>query len=262
MNGISLDRAYSDLFSPDEATLVGRFLDDPIPLRARQRFVRARETLTHSAYLVDGFVGRYRSDWTGRRQFLALQIPGDFIDLPSYMLGRLDHDLDSFTAATICRMPHEKFTALRQAAPDTYDKLWRISLIDAAIHRYWAFRVGRLVGRARIANLFAEIFVRQFSRGLCDQDRFPLLITQNDLAEACGMTPVHANRMLGELRAEGICSLINREVVLHDFPAMVKTGQFEWDYLFLPPDIEAEVQRLCGRSTAPARRSQAICRML
>lgn len=256
MKTIRIDQAYPEVFDAESAAVLADGFDPPVVFRPRQRIVEAQTALTDAAYLSSGFVGRYRSDALGRRQFLAIQIPGDFIDLPSYRLGYLDHDIDSFTAAVIRRMPHTAIDALRADQPEIYRHLWRISLVDAAIQRYWAFRIGRLMGRSRIANLFAEIFLRQFARNLCGPDRCPMPITQAEIGDACGMTGVHVNRMLGELRDEGICKLAAGSLEIHDLPGLVRVGQFEWDYLYLSPTKEAEFVQIA--LTPDAQRKRAL----
>lgn len=250
-------QAYPDLFTAAEGDLLASLQETPLRFRPCQRLVRACEPLDHVFYLAEGYVGRYRADLLGRRQFLALQIPGDFIDLPSYALGWLDHDIDSFGPAVVHPVPHRSVTMLRLTRPDMGDKLWRITLIDAAIQRYWIFRIGRLMGRARLANFFAETLVRHYARGLCGLDGCPLPINQTDLAEACGMTPVHANRMMGELRAEGICDFVQGEIRVRDLRALFHTGQFDWDYLYLPPRIERTLAIATGRGTMPEKPAPA-----
>lgn len=252
MPGIDLCRAYPQLFTPAEADLV-TFLQGPATkVRSRHKLAQAGVSVTCCSYLLEGFAGRYRADHQGRRQLLALLIPGDFIDLPTCRLGHGDHEIEAFATATVSSLPHAAISALRQDAPDLYDKLWQVSLLDAAVERYWTFRNGRLTGRARIANLFAETLVRQHARGLCGLDGCPLPISQTDLAEACGMTPVHANRMLGELRQERICLFLDGRVEVMDLTRLFRQAQFDWDYLYLPPALDARLAEI-ARGDAPVR---------
>ncbi|MDO5705751.1 MAG: Crp/Fnr family transcriptional regulator [Paracoccus sp. (in: a-proteobacteria)] len=251
MGEILLHQAYPGLFTPVETGIFFARQLPPLRFGARQRVVRANEQVSQAVYLTDGYVGRYRTDQLGRRQFLALQIPGDFIDLPSYTLGHLDHDIDSFSTVTVRPLPHAAIRQLQENHPEYGNKLWRITLIDAAVQRYWVFRIGRLMGRARLANLFAEILVRHFARGLSGVDGCPLPINQTDLAEACGITPVHANRMMGELRAEGICDFAHGQLRVRHFERLVQVGQFEWDYLYLPPETDRALAALAGTAGSP-----------
>lgn len=252
MLDMQLDRAYRDVFDCVDAEMLSRLLGEAQVLGPRQRLVRANVPLTQSYYLTDGFIGRTRIDRSGRRQFLALQVPGDYIDLPAFVLHRLDHDLYTISEAAVRPTQHSDLIALRDINPALFQKLWRISMIDASIHRYWIFRVGRLSGRARIANFFCEVLVRLYARGLGTLHRFALPLTQTDIAEICGITAVHANRLIAELRAEGTCAMAGGEVVVSDPAALIRAGQFTWDYLYLPDEVESELRHLLGMKRARA----------
>ena len=159
------------------------------------------------------------------------------------MLGRLDHDIDSINSVRTQSISHDQLRTLESSSPQLMCRLWQLTLLDSAISRYWIFRIGRLPGLARIANFFCEMLVRQYVRGLCGTDRFELPLTQSDLGEACGMTPVHANRMIGELRAEGICNFMDGAVEVGDFAGLFRMGQYSWDYLYLPDAVGADLRR-------------------
>lgn len=247
--GLTLDRAYPNIFTPAEGLMLSALQDPPETWGARQRLVRANVPLSDSVYLTKGFLGRYCLDRQGLRQFVGLQIPGDYVDLPAYMLGHLDHDIDAINDVVGRRTPHENFRILRAQEPDIFEKLWRISLIDASIQRYGSFRLGRLPGRARVANFFCEMLVRLYARGLCKIDRFKLPLSQADLGEVCGMTAVHANRMVGELRDEGICTFAAGEVRVSNLKQMFRFAHFSTDYLYLPAEVE---QELAARMAVPA----------
>ena len=250
MTELTLDRAWPCIFTPCDAQKVASIQLAPETWAARQPLVHASVPLSSSLYLEHGLLGRYRTDRLGRRQFLSLQIPGDYVDLPAYMLGHLDHNLEAISEAVVRRTPHDAVHTLRQQEPDLFQKLWKISLIDASIDRYWTFRVGRLVGRARVANFFCEMLLRFYARGLCDFDGFRLQVTQVDLAEICGMTPVHVNRLMAELRDEGICTFSQGHLRITNLPDLFQTGQYSWDYLYLDPETDHEIRK---RVTATRR---------
>lgn len=229
-------------------------MQGPPEVRApRSRLAAAHLPLDKSYYLCSGFVGRTRMDRSGRRQYVALQIAGDYIDLPAFTLEKLEHDLESVTEVAVRPTPHRSLSALRATEPELFHKLWRISLVDGAIHRYWIFRIGRLAGRARVANFFCEMYVRLHARGLGTLDGFSLPLTQTDVAEICGITPVHANRLIAELRGEGACDFAGGEVRVTDPGLMFRVGQFSWDYLYLPPEVDRAWGQLLGLRPARAQ---------
>lgn len=241
MTELTLDRAYSNLFTPAEGQLLSAIQDPSEIWEAGHRLVEATVPLSTSIYLAQGFLGRYCTDSRERRQFVGLQIPGDYVDLPAYMLGYLDHDIDTISDVAIRRTPHDNIRALSAEKPDTFQKLWRISMIDASIHRYWAFRLGRLAGRARIASFLCEMLARLYARGLCTLDHFKLPLTQNELGEVCGMTGIHVNRLLAELREDGICTFSGGEVRVMDLARILRVAHFSAHYLYLPPKVEQEL---------------------
>jgi CRP-like cAMP-binding protein len=241
MAELKLDCVYPDLFTPAEGGLLSAIQDPPELWEAGQRLIQATVPLSASIYLTQGFLGRFCTDNRGQRQFLGLQIPGDYVDLPAYMLGYLDHDIDTIGNVVIRRTPHKEIRALSTRKPNTFQKLWQISLIDASIHRYWAFRLGRLGGRARIANFLCEMLVRLYARGLCEIDRFKLPLIQSELGEICGMSGIHTNRMLAELREEGICIFVGGEVRVMNLAQMFRVAHFSAHHLYLPPEVEQEL---------------------
>lgn len=93
------------------------------------------------------------------------------------------------------------------------------------------------------------MLVRLYARGLCRIDRFKLPLTQGDLAEVCGMTAVHANRLLCELRDEGICTFTEGEVRVPDLAQMFRAAHFTTHHLYLPPEVEQDLA---------ARRAEAV----
>lgn len=252
MADMSLERAYPGLFDHREANCLHALQGKPEAHGPRARIVECGQAQTRSLYLCRGFVGRTRMDRSGKRQFLALQIAGDFIDLQAFVLERLDHDIHAIGEVVVRPSPHASLRQLSATDSELMQKLWRVSLIDAAIHRYWIFRLGRLSGRARLANFFSEMLVRLYARGLGTLTRYHLPLTQTDIAEICGMTPVHANRLIGELRAEGTCDFLNGEVLVSDPAQLLRAGQFSWDYLFLHASLDEELRRLLKPQKARA----------
>ncbi|MCQ0970458.1 Crp/Fnr family transcriptional regulator [Paracoccus sp. TK19116] len=253
MDKIEPKDAYPDIFTPAESQYLMALQSGSLTFGPRKPIVQAYRPTHQSLYLSEGFVARYRKDRFGRRQFLSQQIPGDMIDLPGYYLGRLDHDIESINSVTVLPTEHHKIADLRDSHPDLYDKLWRVAMMDAAIIRYGMFRLGRLMGRAKVANFLSEMMVRLFARGLCGPDGFDMPLSQVDLSEACGITSVHANRMLGELREENVCTWVSGRVHVPNFAALLKAGHFEWDYLYLPEDIDAALREMTGAAPPPGR---------
>ena len=250
MAGMTLEGAWPAVFTQAEAELLEGIAGASVSFPSRKQILRTESATDSVLYLSAGFVGRYRCDRLGRRQFMGIQVPGDYLDLPGFFMGRLDANAEALGPVEVQAAPAERLRALESEAPAIAEKLWRISMIDAAISRHWVYRIGRLGGRARIASFFCEMLLRLYARGLCPLDRFELPLTQTDLAEANGMTSVHVNRLLGELRAEGICTFAQGIVEITNLPELFQTGQYRWDYLYLGADLTAEIQE---RLSSPRR---------
>jgi CRP-like cAMP-binding protein len=207
--------------------------------KPRRLVARAGEPLHESTLLIDGFMCRYLDDRAGLRQLVAIHVPGDFLDLHAYPLTTLDHDVSTITGATAAIIPHSELDIIADTMPALTRKLWFSTLLDAAIHRAWLFRLGRLDAIARVAHFLCETNARLVSAGLSDGRRFALGLTQSDLAEVCGLTTVHVNRVMRQLREEGLCVFRASLVDILDLERLTVLGQFNPAYLYI--DDEANI---------------------
>jgi CRP-like cAMP-binding protein len=223
--GVSLDDA--------ERQRLERAVIEVRDVGARHTIIRAGERLYTSTMLVEGIMCRYIDDRDGLRQLVAVHVPGDFVDLHAYPLRTLDHDLATLTAVRIALVPHNELDAINAELPELTRKLWFSTLLDAAIHRAWLFRLGRLDAVSRVAHFFCETNLRMMSAGLSDGTRFHFDITQLDLAEICGLTSVHVNRVLRQLREDRLCSFRSGIVEIHDMGRLIRQGQFDPAYLYM-----------------------------
>ncbi|MDB5686994.1 MAG: Crp/Fnr family transcriptional regulator [Rhizorhabdus sp.] len=217
----------------EERALLEAGVSEVLTLDSRQMMVRAGQPLVHSILLIDGFLCRYIDDRRGMRQLVAFHVPGDFVDLHGYPLHMLDHDVATLTAATVANIRHDTLDTMLDGRPELARKLWYSTLLDAAIHRAWLFRLGRLDAGGRIAHFLCETSARLEAVGLSDGSRFELGITQLDLAEICGLTSVHINRVMRSLREQGIVSFRSSLVEIHDLERLKRRGEFDPAYLYL-----------------------------
>lgn len=218
---------------PDERDLLENAITEVRTVAPRTTLVWAGERVHHSTLLVDGIMSRYMDDRHGLRQLVAVHIPGDFVDLHAYPLKVLDHDVATMTTVTVALVPHTKLDAITETRSALARKLWFSTLIDAAIHRAWLFRLGRLDAVGRVAHFLCETNARLVSVGLSDGRRFALGVTQADLAEICGLTSVHVNRVLRQLREERLCVFRSSLVEVLDQERLAARGQFDPSYLYI-----------------------------
>lgn len=195
--------------------------------------VRDGELLSRSTMLVEGLVGRYVYDRDGQRQLVAVHVAGDFVDLHGFPLQRLDHEVATLSPACVAFIPHEILRALTVSHPHLMRMLWFSTLLDAAIHREWIFRLGRLDATGRVAHFFCEMNVRLMCVGRSDGERFRLSMRQTDIADACGLTPVHVNRVLRQLREREALLFRDGQAVIMNRRALEAAGEFTTDYLYI-----------------------------
>lgn len=219
----------------EERAVLEEAISEVRTVEPRTTLVRAGETLHRSTLLIDGFMCRYIDDRNGLRQLVAVHVPGDFVDLHGYPLKILDHDVATLTAATVALVPHRALDRINAEMPALTRKLWFSTLLDAAIHRVWLFRLGRLDAVGRVAHFLSETNTRLVPTGLSDGRRFALGITQTDLSEICGLTNVHINRVLRQLREDRLCVFRSSLVDILDPAGLARRGQFNSSYLYIAP---------------------------
>jgi CRP-like cAMP-binding protein len=195
--------------------------------------VRAGEELSVSILLIDGLMCRYKDLRNGERQIMELHIPGDFLDLHSFLLKRLDHNVISLVASRIAIVPHSRIVEISELYPHLGRLLWLSTLIDAAIHREWLLSLGRRTAIARVAHLFCEMHARFTLVELADSTGFPLRITQTDLAECLGLTSVHVNRVLRQLREAGLAIFRDGRVEILNHAELIRIAEFDPQYLHI-----------------------------
>lgn len=200
-----------------------------------QDIVREHEYCTSSNLLISGWAYRYSDLPDGRRQTLALHMAGDFVDLHSFQLRRMDHSVRTLTASTVASVPHEHLTRITERFPHLTRQLWFSTLLDAAIMRKWMLSLGQRSASENMAHLFCEIFHRASIVGLVQDGAFTFPLTQTEFGEALGISAVHTNRVLKALRQAGLVAVSGRSVKVLDLRAMEDLAAFDPTYLYLDP---------------------------
>ena len=190
--------------------------------------------------LVDGFAFRQKITGDGSRQILAVCIPGDAIDLQNIFLQISDHSVQMLTKGLIADIPKDALQALVLRCPAIGRSVIQITLIEASISREWVLNVGRRDARERIAHILCEFGVRLESRGLTSGHGYELPMTQEQLADATGLTPVHVNRGLKGLEKEGLIERKRRTIQFPDWRRLQDVGDFSRAYLHIPSEDAVE----------------------
>lgn len=186
---------------------------------------------TQCVMIVEGFACRYKILGEGKRQIFSFHIPGDIPDLQSLHLEVMDHSLATVMPSRIATLQHDPLRAFLRAHPRIADAFWRDTLIDAAIFREWMASVARRDASSRVAHLLCELYIRIQAIGRTTDHTYELPLTQEELADALGLSTVHVNRTLQELRAEGLIRSGKRTVAILDWARLREVADFDPAYL-------------------------------
>lgn len=187
----------------------------------------------HCMFLETGFAFRQKMTLQGARQIVSLHLPGDFLDLQNLFLNISDHNVQALTDVTTIGIARADLQQLILDRPNVARALWIDALVDASIYREWVTNVGRRTARARVAHLLCEFGLRLKAAGLASDAGFELPLTQDQLADAVGLTPVHVNRTLRSLAADGVVHRDKRYISFDDWELVKAVGDFNALYLHL-----------------------------
>lgn len=240
------------LKSLDPLMLMARRLGDCSPLDAAdtaailalpftRRLIPAGQVLvwdgdapTDSCILLNGFAFRHKSAGSGGRQILSIHMKGDIVDLQNALLPHSDHNVQMLTEGEVAYIPIAAIRALALHHPRVGMAMWHETLVEGSIFREWILNIGRRDAYARIAHLLCEFSLRLQRAELGRQQEYELPISQDQLADAVSLTPVHVNRTLMRLEEEGLIARDRRAIRIHDWRALATVADFNPDYLHLP----------------------------
>lgn len=200
-------------------------------MSANAHVVRDGEVPNYIALLLSGFAYRYKVTGEGGRQIISFHCASEFLDLQNSFLGVADHGVQMLTEGELALIPLRVMEELALTRPGIARALWIDTLIDSSIFREWVVNVGRRDSRARVAHLLCEFSLRLESTGLAKNHQYELPMTQEQLADAVGLTPVHVNRVLKQLGEEGLIRRDRRSIAILDWNRMRRAGDFNARYL-------------------------------
>jgi len=193
--------------------------------------VREGEPTSVCTVLLSGFAFRQKLVSDGARQIISFHIPGEFIDIQNGLLDVADHNVQSLGRSTVSMVPKGQLMELMGSHSNIRRAIWYDSLIDASIFREWVVNVGRRDARERIAHLLCELAARMEAAGMVNGSMLDFPVTQEQLADATGLTAVHTNRTLQSLRKDGLISLSSSKLSILDWDGLTEVGDFNKRYL-------------------------------
>ncbi|HEY5721985.1 MAG TPA: Crp/Fnr family transcriptional regulator [Allosphingosinicella sp.] len=196
-----------------------------------QYLIRDGDHPDNCCLLLRGFAYRHKITGEGARQIISIHMPTEFVDLQNIFLSVSDHSVQCLTQAEVAFIPRPPLRDLALSNPAIGRALWIETLIDASIFREWVVNVGRRDSRARVAHLLCEFSLRLEAAGMAREHCYELPMTQEQLADSVGLTPVHVNRVLRQLGEEGLIERDRRSIRIIDWRRMREAGDFNQRYL-------------------------------
>jgi len=200
---------------------------------AGEEIVREGARPKVSLLLMEGLAARFKVLEDGGRQIAAIHVPGDFLDLHGFLLKVLAHGVFALSACTLVQVEHEALKKLTETSPHLTRMLWLDTLIDASVHREWLVAMGRRPAIGQLAHLMCELYVRLKLVDRTDGFSFRLPVTQNELADVLGLSVVHVNRTLRDLRRRGVIRWEGDRIHIDNWDGLVEIAEFDATYLSL-----------------------------
>lgn len=222
-----------DRLSDEEKQVLDRAVSRIREFAADEDLVSEGDRPTESSLLLDGFAARYKGLADGRRQITAIHVAGDFVDLHSFLLHRMDHGVVALSPCRVGAVPHETLREITERHPHLARLLWLGTLIDGAIHREWLVAMGRRPAVSQMAHLICELFLRLQGVGRTRGSSFQLPLTQAELGDALGLSTVHVNRTIQELRSAGLITWRDQVVTINDWEGLAAEAEFDPAFLNL-----------------------------
>lgn len=216
-----------------DRTRLAQLAESAVVVPARTDLFREGDTPGGPFVILEGMACRFKLRSCGARQITAYMIPGDFCDLDLLLRPRMDHALATLSACRVVRLTPEAIDGLTAAFGSIARAMRRATLVDDATVREWLVNIGSRSAIQRIAHLFCELLTRFRAVGLAHGDSYELPVSQLDLADTTGLSTVHVNRTLQELKRQGLIELRSRSLMIRDLPGLQSLGEFDPRYLSL-----------------------------
>jgi CRP-like cAMP-binding protein len=222
--------SHSRLSTDDQAAIAAL----PFSLRSMEPnayILSEGERASICPVILSGFAYRQKTSADGGRQIVALKIPGDPLDFQSLYLERADHDLQALTRVELAIFSLKDLEKLVAPRPALARAVLIDILIEASIGREWLLNIGRRNALSRLAHLLCELHCRVEQIAGKRMEGFEVPLTQEQLADLLGLTPVHINRTIKTLDETGAVKRVNRRMQIGDVRILRKIAEFSDIYL-------------------------------
>lgn len=224
--------ALEDLSEAEKQAVIS-LCNDVRSVDRRVHIITEGAVPSHTHIILSGWAARYKLVPDGGRRITAILLPGDFCDIHTTALARMDH---SILAITRCQVAFVETAAIDRIAcltPALTRTLRRSTLVDEAILRQWLVNAGRRNATDAVAHLLSELHLRMNLVGLAEGGRLQIPLTQEEIGDSTGLTPVHVNRVIGQLRDAGLLTIHGGILYIPDVAALHRASGFDQSYLHL-----------------------------
>lgn len=224
---------FTKLSSDDKAVLQRAATFRVRQFGAREDIIREGDSPNHVNLILSGWAYRYKVLEDGRRQIMNYFVPGDFCDLKIFILKSMDHSIGTLSPVVLAELSRDAIEEMTERHSRLSRALWWASLVNEAIEREWIVNLGQRDAVERLGHLFCELYIRLEAVGLTVDGSYELPVTQAELGETMGLSSVHVNRTLQELRAKGLIVLRGKRITIPDIDRLKAVTLFNDNYLHL-----------------------------
>jgi CRP-like cAMP-binding protein len=224
---------HRDVLTPREIELIEAMPMRTVGFAPGQDIVVQGTRPSESCLVLKGFAGRSQTLREGQRQITALHVSGDFVDLHGYLLRVMDHSVVAIGPCEVGFVSHREIRAITETTHHLTRMFWLSTVIDGAIQRTWITCLGRRSAEQHMAHLFCELYIRLEAAGVASGLAFDFPMTQTQLGDVLGLSVVHVNRKLQELRASGLLTWQGGRIVMLDMKGLAALAEFDPTYLSL-----------------------------
>lgn len=212
-------------------------------IRPHEDVIHEGDTPDHVNLVLAGWACRYKQLEDGRRQILGYLLPGDLCDLKIFILKRMDHSIAALTPMRLAEIPRDAIVELIDNGSRLAQAFWWSAMVAESIEREWIVNLGQRTAFQRVGHLFCELFLRSRAIGLANGQSCEIPLTQSELGDTVGLSTVHMNRTLQELRAQDLIVLKSRTLTIPNLDRLMSASLFSPHYLHLD-HVGAELDEL------------------
>jgi len=236
VNPLILKLRQYDSLSAAEELLLGKILGPVREVAAKQDLIAEGSRPTSSTLMLEGFSARCKTSQNGKRAITAIHIAGDFVDLHSFLIKKMDHSIQTLTPCVIAKVRHDDLLGMSEKHPHLARLFWLSTLTDAAIHRQQLAEMGAAPAIRHFAHFICEMYLRLAAVHRANDMRCVLPVTQEELADTLGLSAVHVNRTLQEIRALNFLTWEGKNIEITDWRGLQAFAEFDPTYLSYGPE--------------------------